>query len=1159
MSFPTDPLDITCEMYTYINDLDQWVDITEDVRNYGDIPITRGRLDERSRISYGRARININNRDGTYSDENPNSIYYGYIGRNTPFRIGVRPHATSGTQMDAADAFPRTVSNSWGSADTGGAWTTGLGSGTVTAANWNVASGVGTMALAAAPGVRRSTLAAISTVDADHYVTIKAPQATGASLEAGISMRETSGGTYALCKISLTTTNTVVATIVTRDGLGSAGTTITGLTHTGTGQPLRIRARCIGPWVMMKVWIAANSEPADWQLTNEDTSDLTGPATGWSGVYAGALTGNTNVKPVTIQYDDFSMTVESCRLLGEVVAWPQVWDPSGNDCVSPIEVVGPRRRLDQGTRRLKSAIRRYVESLDPDAAYWPGEDVSGSTSVASAIGQEPLLVFGNSPASFGSNGPDGGDGAIKFADGTGLLGDVGGDSSATEFTLMAVVNIPDAPGGDTQITNLSFTGGTYKDWVLTLFPSGSPHQLGLEIFDATGVNRLVLSQANWTIGGLNNRYTSDQIFWLSGRQNGANVEYEWFVYDIALGPLEAMGATGSYAGTMGYPNYLRVPFNYDHIDWEYSHLALWSSALDDTWGSGSMPDVVTPAQGHVGETAAARFARLCNEEGIPYVEPSAAELIDTAAMGVQGPAKVIDLLDECANADLGVLMEARDSFALKLRTNGSMINQTSVALDYEAFELSSDPPTPVKDDQSIWNKVTASRVDGSSFTTEQATGPLNIQNPKSDRQGVGEYDRGAYSANVQDDDQLPAIAGWLKHQGTWDESRWRGVTIEGARSTWLAASSRWTQMAALDTGDLFSIDNTPVWMKPGVTTVMVQGMTETLRNRGWEITYDTTPGDIWTVAEFGSATTAHLESSGLHVNGAHSSGATSLEVRTYHDELANNDIALWTEDAANFPVSMMVGGEEINVTAATHTNIAFRSVGTVAHGNNASVAPGAPAGRVAGDLLIIIAAIRSTSATVTEPTGYETLHNAGNFKIFGRIATATGTDLPTIAFSGGAAGDDTSARIVCFSGKYADIGSILMKAISLTNASAADVAYPGVNPKWANCLVIVAAWKQDDWTSIAALSGMSEAVDSATTTGNDQAIGLDYVVQTTRTLVSGGNFTVTGGAAAISKSVTLVIRSDVQTFTVQRAQNGISKAIVDFAPLTLKSPLTLGR
>ena len=46
----------------------------------------------------------------------------------------------------AADAFNRSVTNGWGTADTGGAWTVGS-----TASNYGVSGGAGTMKAAVAP------------------------------------------------------------------------------------------------------------------------------------------------------------------------------------------------------------------------------------------------------------------------------------------------------------------------------------------------------------------------------------------------------------------------------------------------------------------------------------------------------------------------------------------------------------------------------------------------------------------------------------------------------------------------------------------------------------------------------------------------------------------------------------------------------------------------------------------------------------------------------------------------------------------------------------------------------------------------------------------------------------------------------------------------
>lgn len=69
-----------------------WVDITDRVRvaEVADgISITRGRSDWQARITPATARFTINNADGLFSNRNPNSVYYGQLGRNTQCRIWV--------------------------------------------------------------------------------------------------------------------------------------------------------------------------------------------------------------------------------------------------------------------------------------------------------------------------------------------------------------------------------------------------------------------------------------------------------------------------------------------------------------------------------------------------------------------------------------------------------------------------------------------------------------------------------------------------------------------------------------------------------------------------------------------------------------------------------------------------------------------------------------------------------------------------------------------------------------------------------------------------------------------------------------------------------------------------------------------------------------
>lgn len=66
-----------------------WVDITADVRATEPVVITRGRANEAQHPDTSTMTLKLNNRHGKYSPRNPNSPYYGRIGRNTPIRVYV--------------------------------------------------------------------------------------------------------------------------------------------------------------------------------------------------------------------------------------------------------------------------------------------------------------------------------------------------------------------------------------------------------------------------------------------------------------------------------------------------------------------------------------------------------------------------------------------------------------------------------------------------------------------------------------------------------------------------------------------------------------------------------------------------------------------------------------------------------------------------------------------------------------------------------------------------------------------------------------------------------------------------------------------------------------------------------------------------------------
>lgn len=206
--------------------------------------------------------------------------------------------------------------------------------------------------------------------------------------------------------------------------------------------------------------------------------------------------------------------------------------------------------------------------------------------------------------------------------------------------------------------------------------------------------------------------------------------------------------------------------------------------------------------------------------------------------------------------------------------------------------------------------------------------------------------------------------------------------------------------------------------------------------------------------------------------------------------------------------------------------------GTASIANNASVTPAAPAGLTAGDLVIILATIRNSGVgTVNTPGGWTLVSGSNNVVLFARIWTTSAT-MPTISFTGGVANADTMAQAIAFRGT--ERSSETMYAAGQLNASAQDIAYPALDVTGPGQAVVIFAWKQDDSTGYGTPAGFTGVPTVSTTTGDDASQAIRYQIQTTETDIAAGSITVTGGAAAISRAITLAIRRPAQiTATVQ--------------------------
>lgn len=237
--------------------------------------------------------------------------------------------------------------------------------------------------------------------------------------------------------------------------------------------------------------------------------------------------------------------------------------------------------------------------------------------------------------------------------------------------------------------------------------------------------------------------------------------------------------------------------------------------------------------------------------------------------------------------------------------------------------------------------------------------------------------------------------------------------------------------------------------------------------------------------------------------------------------------------------------------------ITFVSAGTASTGNNASVTPGAPAGVAVGDLVLILATIRNFAVGApATPTGWAIVKASTGVKVFGRF-WQTGDAMPLVTFTGGVANADTLVQACAFRNVSPDAITNPTTA-SQSNASAQNVAYPALDVPGASQLVIIAAGKADDYSSVTVPATFTLIGNTSTTTGDDASQMWFYRIETTEADISAASITVTGGASAISASMTLAFHP-AAVFTVAEQTDYPPRALLTLTGLVIGDAVELYR
>jgi PKD repeat protein len=202
----------------------------------------------------------------------------------------------------ASDDFARTVTNGWGTADSGGSWSrTGLTGETT------VGEGVGRLTMSAAGRGPSASLTSVSSTDTEVSFDVAFSKRPSSRADTNVFMRRSSGGSYAAW-VKLMANGSVRASLV-RAVTGGASTTLAGeLTVPGltydVGDVLKVRSQAVGTsptQLRMKVWEAGTPEPSTWTLTAQDSTAAL-QSNGWIG-FAAYLSGNDTAAPVTAAFD----------------------------------------------------------------------------------------------------------------------------------------------------------------------------------------------------------------------------------------------------------------------------------------------------------------------------------------------------------------------------------------------------------------------------------------------------------------------------------------------------------------------------------------------------------------------------------------------------------------------------------------------------------------------------------------------------------------------------------------------------------------------------------------------------------------------------------------------------------------------------------------
>ena len=877
---------------------DDWEDITCRALRTAGVRITRGRSNEMSAATPSSAELTLRNHDGALTPRNPESPWWPHIDRGLPIRVRLDEPTRSALMMSGhPGGSARTPDHS--SLDITGdidirfegriEW--GAATGTVLTGKWRL------------DGDQRSWLFAVT-----RHRLLELNWTTDGTAATQQRIRSTE---------PLPWTGYCAGAVRVALDVDDSGD------HTAT---FWVAETMDGPWTQLgdpvtepgTTSIFAGSSPMGVgsgdgfgaSIGSYSLSGLIYRAEVRDGIEGTVVAAPdfTVVEPGTTSFTDSAGRTWTIGARGEIidrrvrftgrvdefeVRWPV---STGRDDPDPgashvrITAAGPLRRMQQGAPVLESTLFRHITAPTQTGivAYWPFEDGRDAKQISSPLpGVTPMKIGGTFDLA-----------ADNTLNASKALMRV--QSGRDCYMQAPIPTIPQVPGVRWEVTR----------FIRIDEPVANPASTQLLAVDTNGrvatwrvsINNIGVFVSGRDVDGApvvsTNFPVDDRFFgtWahivLEVADDDTEVNWAVWIIPIPLGIVT--GTSGTFTGHTGIPRAFRnrlvgppQGISVGHLIVSTGKTVGWLAGADTAWEE---------------ETAARRFWRLCEEEGIPsrlIGDPTAwrffrGDPLWSQPMGPQRQAPLVDLLAECAHVDGGILYEDTTGRVV-FRTRMSMQNQEPAVVLEGGDRSITRAFQPVLDDQRLVTDIVVPRPDGSSAY-------LSVD----DRPAGGGKWESTVEVNVFRDAQLPSQAGMRLRRANWPEMRIPSFGTN-LRTTTPQVRARWYEA---EIGDRVELRNLPR-QAPHTVGVIIEGWTERLDGIDHRIEpVNASPAGPWEVGVRDDNTRGKRDTAGSELAVAVDEDDVNLVVTT---TVGPN----WTTDPDDLPLDLDVGGEQVRATDVT--------------------------------------------------------------------------------------------------------------------------------------------------------------------------------------------------------------------------------------------------